>query len=75
MAAELLLRSLNQDKSMTLLVQTLYDTKIFTFDKFYDWLLIEATQQTSVETKSAYFSSQNLKFGKQSADHQASLSS
>jgi hypothetical protein len=68
LAAALLLQSLNQDESMTSLVQTLYDMKPFTFDKVHDRLLIKATRQTSVETETTYFASQNHKFGKQSAD-------
>jgi hypothetical protein len=75
LAAALLLCGLNQDKSLTSLVQTLYDMKPFTFDKVYNRLLIEATQQTSVETNSAYFAAQNCKFGKQSADRLGTSSS
>ncbi|PLW32187.1 hypothetical protein PCASD_21681 [Puccinia coronata f. sp. avenae] len=68
LAAAFLLQSLNQDDSMTSLVQTLYNMKPLTFNKVYDRLLIEATQQTSVKTECVYFASQNRKFGKQSAD-------
>ncbi|KAH9468237.1 hypothetical protein Pst134EA_033418 [Puccinia striiformis f. sp. tritici] len=72
MAAALLLRSLNQDDSLSPLVQNLYDLNPLTFEKVYDRLLIEETRKDSAVAESAYFSNQNKRFGKQPSSRSTS---
>ncbi|KNE95540.1 hypothetical protein PSTG_11145 [Puccinia striiformis f. sp. tritici PST-78] len=64
MAGALLLRSLNQDESLTPLVQSLFDLNPLTFEKVYDRLLIEESRKDSAIAESAYFSNQAKKLGK-----------
>ena len=74
LAAALLLRSLHQDEGLTPLVQLLYDAKPFNFEKIYDRLLIEDTRKESAYAESAYFATQNRRFGKKPSDQNQSTS-
>jgi hypothetical protein len=64
LAAALLLRSFNQDESLTSLIQSLYDLQPLTFEKVYDRLLLKDTQKNSKETKNAFHVNQSKRQGK-----------
>ncbi|PLW11799.1 hypothetical protein PCANC_26346 [Puccinia coronata f. sp. avenae] len=64
LAAALLLRSFNQDESLTSLIQSLYNLNPLTFEKVYDRLLLEDTRKTSKETENAFHVNQSKRQGK-----------
>ena len=66
LAAALLLRSFNQEESMTPLIQSLYDLNPLTFEKVYDCLLIEDTRKASKDNETAFHTNQQKKVGKRS---------
>ena len=65
MAAALLLRSLNQDKSLSALVQNLYNLELLTFEKFFDCLSAEDGQKETSLAESAYSLNQSRSKDKQ----------
>ncbi|PLW30746.1 hypothetical protein PCANC_27795, partial [Puccinia coronata f. sp. avenae] len=66
LAAALLLRSFNQEESMTPLIQSLYNLNPLTFEKVYDCLLIEDTRKASKDNETAFHTNQQKKVGKRS---------
>jgi hypothetical protein len=65
MAAAFLLRSLHQDKSLTSLVQSLYNLEPLTFEKVFDQLSVEDGQKETNSAESAYSLSQSKRKDKQ----------